>query len=94
MPNSRALSARVLPVCAVLGAFAGACHALPGTLPDRGALPDQEPALPRSLTRSESALIEQQPIVAEGLAGFMLRGEPEGGMPAGRVVCPPEYAPM
>ena len=52
---------------------------------------DAEPALPRSLTPRESALIERDPIVAEGLPGLMLRGT--SGEPAGRVVCPPEYAP-
>ena len=51
-------------------------------------------ALPRSLTERESALIEREPIVAEGLAGFVARGLSEGQQPAGRVACPPEYAPM
>jgi hypothetical protein len=53
---------------------------------------ETEPALPRSLTPRESALIEREPIVAEGLPAFMLRGV--ASEPVGRVVCPPEYAPM
>lgn len=48
---------------------------------------DAEPALPRSLTPRESALIEREPIVAEGLPAFMLRGA--ANEPVGRVVCPP-----
>jgi agmatine deiminase len=84
MPRSRALSARAVPVCAALAAlaaFAGACHALSN---DDTTL-DGEPALPRSLTPAEAALLAERPLRPE---------MPEGGEPAGRVVCPPEYAPM
>lgn len=57
-----------------------------------GPVAEEAEGLPRGLTPVEAALIEQNPIIAEGLGSFLSRGA--ASEPVGRVVCPPEYAPM